>query len=297
MALCIKNPRCSVVRCPKLKNKSKASCVNDEKQGTWLLDKLDFVIGQKCTLSCRHCVQYINHFLREDRILFPARQIMEGIQRISTTYDFIRSINIMGGEAFLHPDLPAIVNCALSQNNFGVVRIFTNGVCDISDEMIGILKHERCLVAFSDYTEQLMEKQKRLFRTNVEKMNQAGIEHYILRQTWKEPPTLHCLEYSDEQMRKMKATCENHKYCRQAVNGVYYPCNYAASIRQHHWSNYTGDRVILGECASIEDVRNRIADCDKQPFYESCRHCDLHGKSVPAGEQGIDARYLHLGSK
>lgn len=223
MAFCVKNSRCKAVRCPKLKNKTVRT--DEKEQDTWFLDDFTFTIGQKCTLSCKHCIQYTNHFSREDRIMFPSRQILEDIHRISITYDFIRRATILGGETFLHPDLPVIVNYALRQNSFGVVRIFTNGVCDISDEMIDILKHERCLVQFTDYTEQLTEKQKRLFQTNIEKMDKAGIGHYIMRHAWKEPPTLHRQEYSEEQMRKMKTVCESHKNCRQVLDGVYYPCN------------------------------------------------------------------------
>jgi MoaA/NifB/PqqE/SkfB family radical SAM enzyme len=292
MSLCARNSRCGVVRCPKLKNGT-----SGPDKSAWPLDWFGFIIGQKCTLACKHCNLYLNHFSRQDRMMFPARQIMEDIQRISATYDFIRSIGIVGGEAFLHPDLSAIVGCALSRDNFGVIRVLTNGVCAISDEMIDILKHERCLVQFTDYTEQLTEKQKRLFQRNIEKIDRAGIGYYAIKEVWKYPPTLHCQGYSKEQMRKMKAACEGHKSCRQAVNGVYYPCGPAVSIRQHHLSDYTSDRVILAECVGVEELRDKIANCDNQPFYESCRHCDLSGKSITPGEQGIDARYLHLGSE
>ncbi|MDR0736931.1 MAG: radical SAM protein [Zoogloeaceae bacterium] len=294
-SLCTRNQRCGAVRCPKLENKSFSA--NDEKQDIWVLNILTFILGQKCTLSCKHCIQYINHFPRKERMLFPARQIIEDIDQASAAYNFIRVAMIVGGEAFLHPDLPSIVSHALDKNNFGIVKVLTNGICGITDEMIDILKHKRCMLQFTDYTERLTEKQRRLFQTNVDKVAKAGIGHYVIKETWTLPSLLVSRARSNERLREMKANCDSHKNCRQFANGVYYSCLPSMSIHQHHLADYACDRVITNECANVEDLRDKIANCDNQPFYESCRHCDLAGKSILAGEQGIDVRYLHIGSR
>jgi organic radical activating enzyme len=296
MTLCVKNQRCEAIRCPKLKTGTYTK--SNEELGGRSLGYFTFVIGQKCTLSCKHCSQYINHFFRQDRILFPEKQIMKDIDWISAAYDFIRMAVITGGETFLHSDLPSITSHALGKDNFGVVRLQTNGICAISDDMIRILKHERCLLQITDYTEQLVEKQRRLFRANIAKIDAAGIKYYVVKEVWKLPPPLHPLDYGDKEMRKMKADCDSHKVCRMTANGVYYPCNVAMSIHQHRLLERVSDRVIIGECTDIEELRGKIADCDNQQFYESCRYCDLlSGRSIPPGEQGIDARYAHIGIK
>jgi organic radical activating enzyme len=295
MTLCRKNRRCEAIRCPKLENRPFS--MHDEKRKTGWLENLAFVIGEKCTLSCKHCIIYINHFPRKERMLFSVEQIIEDIDWASAVYDFIRVITITGGETFLHPDFSAIVSHALNKNNFGVIRVLSNGICGVTSEMIEPMNNERCVLQFTDYTERLTEKQWRLFQTNIEKVAEAGIRYYVVKESWTLPPDLLPCTHNNEQMQKMKANCASHENCRMFVNGVYYPCNISMSIHQHHLADYTNDRVITCECSGTEDLRSRIDDCDNQPFYESCRHCDLSRKSIPPGQQGIDVRYAHIGAK
>jgi MoaA/NifB/PqqE/SkfB family radical SAM enzyme len=286
-SLCVKSHRCHAAHCPRLENKT----FNEDDKA---LNIFTFTISRKCTLSCGHCLQYINHFPKEERISFSEKQIKSDIDRIAEVFGFIRTVLVCGGEAFLHPALPAIVRHALSKPDFGVIKVLTNGVCDIPDETIDVLKHERCQLQFRDYTDQLTEKQTRLFRKNIAKAKNADIAYHVLKGTWVYPASLHKQDYSDEQMQQMKANCNSHKNCRTVIDGMYYPCSLAMSIHQHHFSNYTKDRIILDECSAIEEMRRKIDECDGRPFYESCRHCVLGRKSIPSGEQGKNIRYLHI---
>jgi hypothetical protein len=296
--LCQKNhPHCIFCRCPKALGKQYHFTPNKGLSPDELIvDNISFNVNQKCTLKCKNCVQYINHYASYERINFPEERIKKDINRFFAAHDFIRLPTLIGGELFLHPEAHSIIKHILKQRNFGVLRIITNGVCKISPEALHAMMHERCLVEFSDYSNVLTQKQKTLFDLNYEKIAHQGIRRHILfPNEWRLPSTLQPMGYSVTHMQNLKATCHLHQECRQVINGIYYPCIFSANLNQHHLADYPTDKVMLDQ-GSIAELRARIIECNQRSFYASCNHCNLNTPHCKPGEQGFEPRYSHIGA-
>lgn len=254
-----------------------------------------FVLGQKCTLQCKHCGQYIGSFSSSERVNFPFERIKKDIDIFFAAVDSIGFVSLIGGEPFLHPDLNKIVDLVLEKDNFGVLGITTNGICTISSDHLAKLRNERTRVIFSNYCESLSQHRKRIFDDNVSKVKEAGINFSVGVPLWATPPSLVRHKISQELKIIMKRDCHSVKTCQTIRNGVYYPCATAVEVREHHVADYPLDYVVLEDASSPLILRNRIKEVNERLYYLSCEHCADGGEQLPCpGEQGSDERYLHL---
>lgn len=252
-----------------------------------------FVVNQKCTLECRHCGQYINHYAPQDRVNFPLERIKTDIDRICAAVDAIGYVSIIGGEPFLHPALLDIVDHVLTKPNFGVIGVTTNGICVLKRSQLDRLNNGKTRLIFSDYTRALSERQRELFAKNVRLASESGISYTVGEPLWSTPASLRKLDLPEPTRAAMKRGCNSLISCKTIQNGVYYPCSTTAGIGSHHLAQYPGDWVTIDETSSVGELRQRILQVDGRLHYESCDHCGEGGELLPMpGEQGICDRYL-----
>ncbi|MDR1648288.1 MAG: hypothetical protein LBR88_09715 [Zoogloeaceae bacterium] len=258
-----------------------------------------FIINQKCTLQCAHCNQYMNHFPEEGSIHFSLQQIIQDIDVVSDALDAILSVSIVGGEPFLHPDLPEIIEHMSSKNNFGPLTIGSNGVCKISGACLKVMEKLNVQVRFSDYRVSINEKQKKLFDANVRKLSTRGISHFVASVAWSLPSTLTAQHHSEQHKIQLKKNCPGLGLCERVANGVYYPCPVSCTVDSLHLADYGSDKVILDPRCSPEEMREKIRAVQAAPFYQCCDYCGEKDRAAlpQPGEQGISLRYAHLGNK
>ncbi|EGL54721.1 radical SAM domain protein [Methylophaga aminisulfidivorans MP] len=266
-----------------------------EQQSPFVYSLATFVINQKCTLSCSHCGQYINHYSKEERINFSLDKVKSDIDNIFESIDGIGYVSIIGGEPFVHPELDKIIEHVLTKTNFGVIGITTNGICDIEDSLLEKLNNGKTRIIFSDYTAALNENQIKLFKKNVNKVASSGISFTVGQPIWATPASLRKLNLSESEKIHKKANCNSRVTCKTIQNGVYYPCSTTAAMGSHQLANFQNDWVELGSASSAEELRKKILQVDEQPFYESCDHCGEGGDELAiSGEQGVSERYIHI---
>jgi len=255
-----------------------------------------FVVNQKCTLSCTHCGQYINHYQKKDRVNFLLEAIKSDIDKMFNAVDVIGYVSIIGGEPFMHAQLDAVIDHVLGKPNFGVIGITTNGVCDISDEFLYKYKESgKVRIIFSDYTRALSENQEKLFNKNVQKVKDVGISYTVGEPIWETPVSLRKLGLTKDEKIQKKLNCNAINTCKTIQNGVYYPCTTTAGIGSHHMEDFSNDWVKLEFTLSAEQVRENIKKVDAQPYYESCDYCGEGAQLLEmSGEQGVSELYQHV---
>jgi hypothetical protein len=300
--VCIRTKSCNWCACKRLsallgrRNVASPRDVYIHRGGGGLLfPVLSFVLNQKCTLACRHCGQYMNHYPPRERVNFSLRRIQEDIDRASETVDAAGFISLIGGEPFLHPDLDRIIMHVFSKKNFGVLGVTTNGVCRMGDTALDALRAGPARVIFSDYTPALDEKQKKLFLENVERVASRGISHTVGQPLWGLPPTLRDQRHSGPAKTALKSACTARAPGRLVCNGAYYACSIAYSLDSLHLESHDEDKVILARNLPAQELRQRILALEQRGFFDACGYCGEEGKTLKiSGEQGDSARYEHL---
>jgi uncharacterized Fe-S cluster-containing radical SAM superfamily protein len=298
MGACRPTPHCALIQCPRQTAQGIFYVPHRPNAGlsaeTLLADKLTFSINTRCTLKCAHCIHYINHFPPENRTDFPLARILSDMDLACAAHDFIRIGVIQGGEPFLHPDSPRILKHLLSQANVGMVQIFSNGICHISEESMAVLQNERVHLRISSYRGVLNRKQETLLEKNLRKLAEFGISHTLYQVKWKLAPTLLRREYSSATLQYIKKNCPCLPDSRLVIDGVYYPCHYAAYIALHNIADYAEDKLPLSPALPREALRARIMSINERAYYRSCAHCDFSDVQVTPAEQGVSARYIHI---
>ncbi|HEC73667.1 MAG TPA: radical SAM protein [Methylophaga aminisulfidivorans] len=290
--VCLDTTFCNWCSCKRLSAMMPKNSSDDE---PLVYSLATFVINQKCTLSCSHCGQYINHYSKEERVNFSLDILKKDIDHIFDAIDGIGYVSIIGGEPFVHPELDKIIEYVNTKTNFGVIGITTNGICDIDDQLLLKLNNGKTRIIFSDYTAALTDNQAKLFKKNVDKVAKSGISYTVGQPIWATPASLRKLHLSESEKINKKANCNSTVTCKTIQNGVYYPCSTTAAMGSHHQAKFKNDWVEIDSVSSPEELRERILEIDGQPYYESCDHCGEGGKELAiSGEQGVSESYIHI---
>jgi hypothetical protein len=298
MKLCQPNTRCAFFACEKAPVTWRNVDIDFlEDRNALLFNSLCVDVNTFCTLKCRHCCQYMNHYSAEERGNFPLERIKQDINLMCDSSDFIREIYLQGGEFFLHPNSAEIIDFTLQKSTIGIVSVISNCICKIETSDISAMRHERFVLRISDYSNQLNKKQKELFEKNILKFDTNGIPYQITRNEWIMPPDMQNLNHCEKRKIEQHSNCysKESKRGRLVHNGVYYPCQRAKELSVHHIVDYPDNYLILDSVPSPTERKRIILSLNEREFYPSCAHCDWTLPIVPAGKQGFEPLYQHLG--
>jgi organic radical activating enzyme len=293
---CLETTVCNWTNCERLVAFSERDCGNPklEKKDDESLSfqVMDIFMSFKCTLGCKDCGAYMNVYAdKELDQHVPYEQIIHDMDLFFDAIDTVAFVSVVGGEPFLHPQFPQVIENILKKKNFGVLGITTSGICKITDEALAVLKNDRTRVIFSDYTRALTDKQRVLFNENVKKVREFGIYYTVGEPVWATTPSLNYIESSHEQLVSMKQNCTSTKTCQALLNGRLYPCSTSLAVHELHAADYQSDYISLED----KDLRQAIKSLHNQPYYHSCKRCSDGGQQVEqSGIQARDSRFDHL---
>ena len=221
---------------------------------------LTIVINQKCTLKCKFCYSYTNHYVNENRLNFPLERIIKDIDLFFDAVDGVKLIPLIGGEIFMHPDLNKIVKHILTKDNFGLLNVTTNGICKMTEEDLDGFQNDRLQMVFSNYTESVTDKQKELYYKNIEFAKSLGIKVIVPNNTpqWAMPTTLFDQEDDLPTLKHKFKVCRGEFDCKYLKNGHFYPCSIVDPVHSLGIADYSHDYVALDDGVSNIDLRIHI---------------------------------------
>ncbi|MDR2659295.1 MAG: radical SAM protein [Spirochaetaceae bacterium] len=143
-----------------------------------ILGKLTIIITTRCNLRCKLCCESVPQYKPfKDMTLEEEREILDAAFNILDRVEILHLSG--GGEPFLHPLLPEMIDIAMSYSDkFDKFMVFTNSTVPISDKLMFTLKKYRknLLVHASQYNVR-PEKEAVTFRLLAEN----GINHRIIK--------------------------------------------------------------------------------------------------------------------
>lgn len=106
-----------------------------------------------CTLKCRGCSTMTPQVEPKLRKNFEVDDLKWSIKQLSKIADAVNSIEILGGEPLLHPQLAETIYCLREQPNIFQIVIDTNGTIMPSQELLNAMAECDVIVRISDYGE------------------------------------------------------------------------------------------------------------------------------------------------
>lgn len=294
--VCNRMETCTLCACDRLHNIHRHTVSRREKipaPEMLSVDRVHFIINNRCNLKCTHCNRYMNSYFPEERRDSDLADIIADIDAASSAIDSIGVAIIFGGEPFLHPGLDCVVGELLKRNNICTVMINTNGLVDMKKHKIDNMRGGRVRVAFSNYGGIHTERQKELFYGNVQYLNSEGVLAMAQNQleTWFAPSKLiRDAEYSEEEMRKARKRCD-FPYLF-VYEHMLFPCLPSLITHDLRISDYPDEYVRLDSRKSPVELKRDIVALRNRDFHPSCSFCCQRLILLDkAAEQGWSDRY------
>lgn len=184
---------------------------------------LEYSITTCCTLRCRDCSNLIPK-IQPGRMLGFAEFKLR-VDQLLACVDYIYRFKLHGGEPFLNPALPDMIDYLHRSEKIGEIRISTNGTLAPNAALLRALKNRKVLVFLSDYPPSVAPERGAILQT----MTSAGVRVRDLRgQTWSDLGDTECRGYSPKQLRRLIRDCSMAN-CKAMADGCIYLCSRCAN--------------------------------------------------------------------
>ncbi len=234
------------------------------------IPRLNVVITTRCTLKCEDCSSLMRHYRKPSD--FDASKIIASLDRILSCVGLIYHVEILGGEPFLHKELPPIARHLLDSGKILHVDVITNGTIVPSEKELNSLKHENLSVVIDDYGA-LSKKMVSLS----DALQRHGVDFRVNRHwAWADLGSFESRNRPEEELRELFARC-NFNSCVELLDGTLYHCPRSShGTKTGLVPEYRGDSIDIldvpsGNAVLRESLRAFFYD---MRFLRACDHCD-----------------------
>lgn len=257
-----------------------------EKKDYLIFPKLNFIVTEKCTLSCKDCRALVPGIGSPRHI--PLEEIIDDVTSVLDAVDEIVDIEPIGGEPFLYPYLAEVLDCMISSPKTNFVSVSTNGTIVPNEKLLKTLQNNKVFVTISDYGH--IEKMAKLIACFEKNKINFAVE---TDQVWFDVGDIQMRGRSKEELIDEYRNC----YCQYLTK---YICNHKI------WVCPRAPRLSLFNIVSENDYfplvkgetqknRENIQKSYDAVYADACNFCsqgDLNIKYIPAGIQ-TDNRFFH----
>lgn len=263
----------------------------------FLIERLVFILTDKCTLNCKNCDGYIPFHTHPKTDSFET--IKNSYEKIIEVCGHVETINLLGGEPLLHPDIAQVTRYFVNDNHCSCVMIISNGTIVPKPELIDILKSPKCTFRISDYGNLSRHKDELVALFEKEKIKYE-VTNY---QYWDRIPTIQRQYETFEQLdAKYNACTTNLLYVK---HGKVFQCTFVAGLSDLGKSmlpdfekNYV-DLLLPGSKDVTLQVGKFVQQIHQRQHLDACKYCPgshcLHFENkVPVAEQAKGKLSLDL---
>jgi hypothetical protein len=251
----------------------------------FIIPRVGLLVTSKCNLTCVGCNHLRDHYVEADNVDAAADMVLSDLALFLDGIDFLKTLVLVGGEAFSHRKIEHIISGILGHEKIGVLQIISNGTVLPTDSVIRRLANTRTFVEVSGYGgkvgEHLVRQRQRFF----EKMDAFGVSYrYAETYKWTDFGGFERRGYSENELSEVYKLC-----CfvsNDILNGELHKCSrsaYGKTIGKI--PDYPEDYVTLrGPAPETLRERLKMFFADEKPRV--CDHCNGTGPAmIEAGVQ------------
>lgn len=123
-----------------------------KKYNKFVLPEIHLAVTTKCTLNCKHCNMFLPYYKTNEHENLET--LKKSLDDLFKNIDKVLTLNLLGGEPFLSPDLDKLINY-IYQNHaakIGKLILTTNGTLIPNSQLLALIKKHNIQVNISDYT-------------------------------------------------------------------------------------------------------------------------------------------------
>ena len=243
------------------------------------------IISTMCTLKCKHCVEHVPYITGDKRLFLPKEKIIEDIRVLAEAYEFATIMDFVGGEPFLHPDLPEIIENTRNIENIGIVNVFTNGTVMPGKELLSQLAKPYTTVYLSNYSKNLSTEQREKIIATEKALTDVGVMVFQAKDfSWFDTTSFDETNDDEDTLTNRYSQCILRD-CYRLYDGKLFRClhHYAGYIT----NNIPADKSVIRIHDSPETLVERLNKFAELPYAQACRYCEMpyNAKPVSSGIQ------------
>lgn len=252
--------------------------------GDFGIRRLFVIPTERCTLRCRNC-EFLMPYFKTPKDS-DINELLESLDRIMDSVDYVHRLDVLGGEIFLYKDLSQLLEKSCSYEKCSQILITTNATIFPNNIVLDSLKNEKIMFRISDYGS--LSKKKDDWIDFLEKHD---IPYWIQRYSaWYDLESLADHHRTPKQLRHEFENCRNNFTRLHLLHGKLYRCPRAAFMHELKAIPKREKDWIDVRCENNpEFLRRKLFGflCDKD-YNISCNYCVGSwgtGKQIPAAEQ------------
>ena len=249
--------------------------------------QIDVVMTTFCSLNCKNCSEWVP-YLKEKKT-FSLKMLKRNIDMLFRNIDYVQRINIIGGEAMLHPSLPEFIGHLFKyKEKIGYILFITNGTILPNNELLSTVSRggEQIRVVIDSYSAKLSSGNAEMVEKMFREVGVNAIINSCLQ--WYDLGTF-CSRYAKDifEIKEPFDSCP-FKHCTAMYNGKLYRCARSWGVEVNTGEAEDENAVIdLEKIRSKNDMYHKLIRFFGVDYLNACAYCkkDCVKRRVEVGEQ------------
>lgn len=246
-----------------------------------IIPKLNILVTDRCTLSCKDCRALVP--MTDKSQDEPLEKVIKEIDAILDVVDGVVDIEPIGGEPFLYPFLPELLEYLCLQDKIMNVCISTNATVIPSGRCLETLRSKKIFIYVSDYG--YLEKMARFISV----LESADVSFVVeSNQKWSDVGGINYRNRDIDNLKKEYMNCYGQFMVKYVWDNKIWLCPRAPRLKILNVINSSHDCIDIFEFESKEKLQETIINTFFENYAESCNYCDqgdVNVTSIPAGLQ------------
>lgn len=240
-------------------------------------------ITNKCSLQCKHCSDLIPYYKKKENMNY--KEIIQDINLLVNSLNYIHEFLIIGGETFLHPDLHKIIRYCVKIKKISYITLTTNGTIVPNDKLLNELKigKNKIIIRVSNYGNITPKRQAVI---SLLKRNEIKVDDLRMFK-WGNLGGFHKRNRDSTQLKKIYNDC-SMKFCHTLIDGTMYICGRQNGVKIGLIPSIKKREKFNIRNKSKKEIRKGIKNLYRLEYLSTCDYCDgLSGKGpkIIPGEQ------------
>jgi hypothetical protein len=228
---------------------------------------MDLVVGTSCTLRCKDCSNLMQHYRNPK--LYNTAQILQDVNLLLNSVDYVHTVGILGGEPLLHPEIDKIVEYLLNQKKVQAIEVITNGTLIPDKALLSVMRNRRASLVVSDYP-----KYSRAVADIKKRCQEYSVRCTVLRiNAWRKYGGLELRHRTPEILKKVFRGCRSF-HCRSFQDGYFHLCPRSSAGYDLGIIDASNDCVNVRNASAIATRKNIQQLLYARKFIAACNYCD-----------------------